>query len=138
MKLAPILFLAVLFFACSKDSKTKRRLVGDWKVDIVRIEDGDGFLFYDSLAVGEFQFNASSLTGSVSYQYAYFNQYWIQDSVAFNESVYFIDTKGEVISIIRSTDTLNAKIIMLTNKSLTFEYYDQLAFRLKRYTCTRK
>jgi hypothetical protein len=62
----------------------------------------------------------------------------VSDSAVFEQNSFWMDDKGGVLSIVRSTDTLRAKIIMLTNKSLTFEFYDQLAFRLKRFTCTRK
>jgi hypothetical protein len=62
----------------------------------------------------------------------------ITDTASFTASNYLLDTKNEVFSIIRDTDTLHAKIIMLTKKSLTFEYYDQLAYRLKRFTCVRE
>ncbi|MFM6946796.1 MAG: hypothetical protein ACKOWW_06630 [Flavobacteriales bacterium] len=137
MKLLPFIFLAILFHACSKDSKTKRLIVGNWKVDVVRIEDGEGFLFYDSLANGMFQLSTDHISGQTKYQYDYFSQYLVQDSVAFNHATYILDAKGEEFLIVRATDTLRTKIIMLTKKSFTFEYYDQLAFRLKRFTCSR-
>jgi hypothetical protein len=41
------------------------------------------------------------------------------------------------IQIARPTDTLQAKIIELTKKHLTLEYYDYLQYRLKRFSFTR-
>jgi hypothetical protein len=42
------------------------------------------------------------------------------------------------IQIARLTDTLQAKLIMLTKKQLTFEYYDFLQYRLKRFSLTKQ
>ena len=138
MKSLPLVLAIALLFACSKSKNTLRLLPGTWHVEIVRIEDGEGFLFYDSLPQGSWEIKNSQISGKVNYTYNYFNQFTITDSASFAASNYLLDTKNEVFSIIRDTDTLRAKIIMLTKKSLTFEYYDQLAYRLKRFTCTRK
>jgi hypothetical protein len=132
------LVLIIILLGCSKAKKMQQRLPGSWAVNIVRIEDGDGFLFYDSLAQGSFTFSGAQLSGKSTYSYVYFGQNMVSDSAVFEQNSFWMDDKGGVLSIVRSTDTLRAKIIMLTNKSLTFEFYDQLAFRLKRFTCTRK
>jgi hypothetical protein len=112
-------------------------LQGNWDLDVVRIEDGEGFMFYDSSAIGNFTFEPAKLTGKASYTYSYFGQYDVSDSVVFNQSSCALSTNGEVLLIARDTDTLQAKIIMLTKKQLTFEYYDYLQYRLKRFSCTR-
>jgi hypothetical protein len=138
MKSLPLVLAIALLFACSKSKKTERLLPGTWAVEIVRIEDGEGFLFYDSLPQGSWEIKNSQISGKVNYTYNYFNQFTITDSASFSASNYLLDTKNEVFSIIRDTDTLRAKIIMLTKKSFTFEYYDQLAYRLKRFTCVRE
>ena len=138
MKLLQLILVSSLLFSCSKSRKTERLLPGTWAVEIVRIEDGEGFLFSDSMPQGSWEIKNSQISGKVNYTYNYFNQFTITDSASFAASNYLLDTKNEVFSIIRDTDTLRAKIIMLTKKSLTFEYYDQLAYRLKRFTCTRK
>lgn len=130
--------LALVLLSCSKYKQNSKFLVGDWQVDVVRIEDGEGFLFYDSLASGSFLFDGSTIDGNSSYSYSYFGQYDVSDSVLFTKSSYALKQNGEVILIARPTDTLEAKIIMLTKKELTFEYYDYLQFRLKRFSCTRK
>jgi len=138
MKLGLFILSIFLLFSCAKSNKTARLLPGKWHVEIVRIEDGEGFLFYDSMPQGAWEFKNSQLSGKVIYSYNYFNQYSVTDSASFATVNYLLDTKNEVISIIRDTDTLRAKIIMLTKKSLSFEYYDQLAYRLKRFTCIRE
>ena len=129
---------AILLQGCTKAKKTTKLLPGSWAVNVVRIEDGAGFLFYDSLAAGSFTFTAEQLSGKSNYSYAYFGQNMVTDSAVFENNNIWLDSKGEELSIARPTDTLRAKIIMLTNKSLTFEFYDELAFRLKRFTCTRQ
>jgi hypothetical protein len=129
---------AILLQGCTKAKKNTKLLPGSWSVNVVRIEDGAGFLFYDSLAAGSFTFTSEQLSGKSNYSYAYFGQNMVTDSAVFENNNIWLDSKGEELSIARPTDTLLAKIIMLTNKSLTFEFYDEIAFRLKRFTCTRQ
>ena len=136
MKFICFLLLAVVF-SCTKIAHKQKLLQGNWDLDVVRIEDGEGFMFYDSLATGSFSIDAAQLTGKASYSYSYFGQYDVSDSVVFNQSSCALSTNGEVLLIARDTDTLQAKIIMLTKKQLTFEYYDYLQYRLKRFSCTR-
>ena len=137
MKQFAVIALLMLLFACSKYARNEKNLPGSWKVDVVRIEDGEGFIFYDSLATGSFAIDASQIKGNASYTYSYFGLYDVTDSVVFNQSGYDISADGEILLIARDTDTLQAKIIVLTKKHLTFEYYDYLQYRLKRFSCTR-
>ena len=136
MKFICFLLLAVVF-SCTKIAHKQKLLQGNWDLDVVRIEDGEGFMFYDSLATGSFSIDAAKIKGKASYTYSYFGQYDVSDSVVFNQSSCALSTNGEVLLIARDTDTLQAKIIMLTKKQLTFEYYDYLQYRLKRFSCTR-
>ncbi len=137
MKLITAVALLMLLFACSKYGRNEKRLPGSWTVDVVRIEDGEGFIFYDSLPTGSFAIDAAKINGQASYTYSYFGQYDVSDAVAFNQSSCALSANGEQLLIARETDTLQAKIIVLTNKHLTFEYYDYLQYRLKRFSCTR-
>jgi len=132
------LFSPIYFKVAPRQKKNTKLLHGSWAVNVVRIEDGAGFLFYDSLAAGSFTFTIEQLSGKSNYNYAYFGQNMVTDSAVFENNHFWLDGKGEELLIARPTDTLRAKIIMLTNKSLTFESYDELAFRLKRFTCTRQ
>jgi len=129
--------LLVMLASCSKTVQRQKRLQGDWTVQIVRIEDGEGFMFYDSAAVGSFSFDQGVLSGQVNYLYSYFGQYDVSDSVEFNMANFSLSSDATYIQIARPTDTLQAKIIELTKKHLTFEYYDYLQYRLKRFSFTR-
>ena len=131
------LILLLLVFACSKIEHKQKMLEGNWKLNVVRIEDGEGFLFFDSLATGSFSLDAAKISGKANYTYSYFGQYDVSDSVVFNQSSCALSANGEQLLIARDTDTLQAKIIVLTKKHLTFEYYDYLQYRLKRFSCTR-
>ncbi|MEN9994153.1 MAG: hypothetical protein RL762_810 [Bacteroidota bacterium] len=132
----PFLFLVV--FACSKMEQKQKMLEGNWKLNVVRIEDGEGFMFYDSTAVGGFTFLSNALSGRADYTYSYFGQYQVSDSVLFDNTAVSLSTDGMYIQIARPTDTLQAKLIMLTKKQLTFEYYDFLQYRLKRFSLTKQ
>jgi hypothetical protein len=128
------LFLLIMLVSCSKLAQKQKRLQGNWKVQVVRIEDGEGFMFYDSAAVGNFSFEQAQLSGEVNYSYSYFGQYEVNESVAFSNAVFSLSSDAAYIDIVRPTDTLHAKIIMLTQKELTFEYYDYIQYRLKRFS----
>jgi hypothetical protein len=132
------LILLFLVFACSKIEHKQKMLEGNWKLNVVRIEDGEGFMFYDSTAVGAFTFLNNTLSGRADYTYSYFGQYQVSDSVLFENTAVSLSTDGMYIQIARPTDTLQAKLIMLTKKQLTFEYYDFLQYRLKRFSLTKQ
>lgn len=137
MKNLLLLSAFAMLCACTKDARTNRKLPGNWTLDVVRIEDGEGFQFFDSTATGSFSINAAKISGSATYTYSYFGQYNVTDSVHFEQRNCSISKNGEMLLIARETDTLEAKIIVLTNERLTFEYYDYLQFRLKRWSCSR-
>jgi hypothetical protein len=132
------LILLLLVFACSKIEHKQKMLEGNWKLNVVRIEDGEGFMFYDSTAVGAFTFLNNTLSGRADYTYSYFGQYQVSDSVLFENTAVSLSADGMYIQIARLTDTLQAKLIMLTKKQLTFEYYDFLQYRLKRFSLTKQ
>ena len=132
------LFLLLFVFACSKMEHKQKMLEGNWKLNVVRIEDGEGFMFYDSTAVGAFTFLNNTLSGRADYTYSYFGQYQVSDSVLFENTAVSLSADGMYIQIARLTDTLQAKLIMLTKKQLTFEYYDFLQYRLKRFSLTKQ
>jgi len=131
-------FLWFLVFACSKIEHKQKMLEGNWKLNVVRIEDGEGFMFYDSAAVGAFTFLNNTLFGRADYTYSYFGLYQVSDSVLFENTALALSADGMYIQIARPTDTLQAKLIMLTKKQLTFEYYDFLQYRLKRFSLTKQ
>ena len=137
MKKIFLLSYLTIAVACSKYARNEKRLPGSWTLDVVRIEDGEGFLFFDSLATGSFSLDAAKINGKTNYTYSYFGQYDVSDSVIFNQSSCALSANGEQLLIARDTDTLQAKIIVLTKKHLTFEYYDYLQYRLKRFSCSR-
>jgi hypothetical protein len=137
MKKILLLSLLSFVFACSKYARNEKVLPGSWNLNTVRIEDGEGFIFFDSLATGSFLIDAAKINGNANYTYSYFGQYDVSDSVVFDQSSCALSSNGEVLLIARDTDTLKAKIIVLSKKHLTFEYYDYLQYRLKRFSCTR-
>ena len=137
MKKIFLIFLLGSIFACSKYRYNEKRLPGLWTVQTVRIEDGEGFVFFDSLATGSFLIDAAKMSGQANYTYSYFGQYDVLDAVVFDQSACSLSSGGDYLLIERATDTLQAKIIVLSSKHLTFEYYDYLQYRLKRFSCAR-
>ena len=137
MKKIFLIFLLTSIFACSKYRYNEKQLPGLWTVQTVRIEDGEGFVFFDSLATGSFLIDAAKMSGNANYTYSYFGQYDVSDAVIFDQSACSLSSGGDFLLIERATDTLEAKIIVLSSKHLTFEYYDYLQYRLKRFSCAR-
>jgi len=137
MKFIYLLMLS-LVFSCAKIAHKQKLLQGNWDLNVVRIEDGEGFMFYDSSAIGNLTFEPTKLSGIAKYRYSYFGQYDVIDSVQFEQTIVSLSADGRYIQIARPTDTLQAKIIMLTKKQLTFEYYDFLQYRLKRFSLTKQ
>jgi hypothetical protein len=125
--------------SCNKETKILNKLEGNWIVDLIRIEDGEGFTFYDSLPTGTFQFEKKSKTCRINciYNYANFEEYAIYDSLKIvNGTFEFSEVKNRIL-IASNSDTIDARIIMLTKKALELEYYDLIKFRLVRFVMSK-
>jgi hypothetical protein len=134
-----IVFISLLICSCNKETQILNKLDGNWKVDLMRIEDGEGFTFYDSLPSGTFQFGKSLKTcqANCNYKYVNFEGFQINDSFNIVNGTFEFSSIKNRILIASNSDTIDARIILLTKKSLELEYYDLVKYRLVRFVMSK-
>ena len=134
-----ILFSLLLIFSCSKESRVDKKLDGNWQVDFVKIGDGEGFSYSDSVPVGSWFFNSERnlVSSEVVYKYTNLNGYTIKDTFKLIEEPYVFNNQVDRIFVNTIADTINARIILLTKKSMELEYYDLNKFRLVRFILSK-
>jgi len=126
-----ILFLA----ACQKQKAQLKRIDGTWNVELVRILDGEGFTFYDSVPVGEIIISSDSkkMNGRIDLDYSYFGLNQVQDSFVVTNAHFDINESGDHLLVNRLTDTIDIRILLSSKKNLEIEYYDYNQYRLRRF-----
>jgi hypothetical protein len=137
-----ILYLVILLvlFSCSKEKSIERKLDGNWLVTKVRIQDGEGFTYDDSIPNGELSFNVQNklVSGKVKFGYSTITLANLKDSLLLNNFLYQLNTdKGRFYA-----DSANLKydfrILSLTKSDLQIEYYDINKYQLKRFVLVKK
>ncbi len=140
MKFTFILFITlILFNSCSKEKQVSKKLDGNWKVDFLQVQDGEGFMYFDSLPKGSFSFLSDQkvINANVSYQYINLNGFSIKDTFIVSQEKYVFNSKFDRIFFNVISDSINARIILLTKKSMELEYYDLSKFRLVRFILSK-
>jgi hypothetical protein len=131
-----ILFLA----ACQKQKAQLKRIDGTWNVELVRILDGEGFTFYDSVPVGEIIISSDSkkMNGRIDLDYSYFGLNQVQDSFVVDQALFTINESGDHLLVMRQNDTIDVRILLSSKKNLEFEYYDYNQYRLRRFVLRKR
>jgi hypothetical protein len=130
-----IVSLILVLTACQKQKAQLKRIDGAWKVELVRILDGEGFTFYDSLPVGEVVISSDlkKMDGRIDLDYSYFGLSQVQDSFVVSHANFDINESGDHLLVKRTTDTIDIRILLSSKKNLEFEYYDNKQYRLRRF-----
>jgi hypothetical protein len=130
-----ILSLILVLTACQKQKAQLKRIDGTWKVELVRVLDGEGFTFYDSVPVGEVVISSDlkKMDGRIDLDYSYFGLSQVQDSFVVSQANFDINESGDHLLVKRSTDTIDIRILLSSKKNLEFEYYDNKQYRLRRF-----
>ncbi len=127
-----ILSFIQLLLSCSKENSFKKKLIGTWQIQLVKYQDNEGFSFYDEQAVGSLVFDDAQLVnGTVSSSFAG-NSGQLTDTFELAGN-YFLNLKNEEINFVLGQDTLKARLLLLTNTDLEFEYYNALKSKRLRY-----
>ena len=127
-----ILSFIQLLISCSKENLFKKKLNGTWQIQLVKYQDNEGFSFYDEQAVGSLVFDDAQLVnGTVSSSFAG-NSGQLTDTLQL-AGYYFLNLKNEEINFVLGQDTLKARLLLLTNSDLEFEYYNALKSKRVRY-----
>ena len=127
-----ILSFIQLLLSCSKENSFKKKLIGTWQIQLVKYQDNEGFSFHDEQAVGSLVFDDAQLVnGTVSSSFAG-NSGQLTDTFELAGN-YFLNLKNEEINFVLGQDTLKARLLLLTNTDLEFEYYNALKSKRLRY-----
>jgi hypothetical protein len=135
MKWLLVFFVLVIALSCSKEKRIDRKLDGTWQVTMVRIENGEGFIFDDSLPKGELLFDVenNAVTGQVNFNYSTSSLSVCQDSLSMSSFAYQLDTELGRFYAGKNGLTYDFRIIVLTRTDLQIEYYDIQKYQLKRF-----
>jgi len=135
MRFTLILFATlILFVSCSKEKYLDKKMDGNWTVNLIRIIDDEGFMYFDSLPNGSFTFisDLRTISSNVAYRYINLNGFTIKDTFKVSEENYIFNSKLDRIFFTQNSDSINARIILLTKESMELEYYDFNKYKLVR------
>jgi len=135
MRFTFILFITlILFVSCSKEKYLDKKMDGNWTVNLIRIIDDEGFMYFDSLPNGSFTFisDLRIISSNVAYRYINLNGFTIKDTFKVSEENYIFNSKLDRIFFTQNSDSINARIILLTKESMELEYYDFNKYKLVR------
>ena len=131
MRIAVLCFCALLFFSCNKERRLNRYLQGSWAVDMVKLQDADGFSFFDYNPTGVLMISDQSVQGELASAFQTF-QGSVVDTLALQGS-YLLKLNEAELNWVQTPDTIKNRIFVLTNKNLEIEYYDAQAQQRLRY-----
>lgn len=131
MRIAVLCFCALLFFSCNKERRFSRYLQGSWAVDMVKLQDADGFSFFDYNPTGVLMISDQSVQGELASAFQTF-QDSVVDTLALQGS-YLLKLNEAELNWVQTPDTIKNRIFVLTNKNLEIEYYDAQAQQRLRY-----
>jgi len=136
-----IIFFLLLFslVSCSKEKRVSKKLEGNWSVDFMQIQDGEGFTYFDSLPNGTFTFvsHQKVISANVAYQFVNLNGFSVKDTFSVNQEKYVFNSNYDRIFFKINSDSINARIILITKKSMELEYYDIVKYRLVRFILSK-
>ena len=127
----PLICLITLF-SCSKEKRYTKALKGTWQIDLVKLQDNEGFSFFDKQAVGSLVIDDDQLVSGAIYSSFAGNSGQLLDTFQL-AGHYFLTLKNEEINFVLGQDTLKARLLLLTNTDLEFEYYNALKSKRMRY-----
>ena len=127
----PLICLFTLF-SCSKEKRYTKALKGAWQIQLVKYQDNEGFSFYDEQAVGSLVIGDNQLVNGAIYSSFIGNSGQLMDTFQL-AGHYFLTLKNEEINFVLGQDTLKARLFLLTNTDLEFEYYNALKSKRVRY-----
>lgn len=124
-------FCLVLMLSCNKERRFNKDLQGTWEVDMVKLQDADGFSFFDYNPKGNLNFSDTSVQGEITSLFQSF-QGSVADTLALQGS-YLLKLNESELNWVQAPDTIKNRIFVITNKNLEIEYYDAQAQQRLRY-----
>ena len=70
LRFSLLLATSICFLSCSKTRLNSSRIENHWKCDLVEIEDGNGFIYFDTLTeINHLNFYDDSVSAFITYHY---------------------------------------------------------------------
>jgi uncharacterized protein YyaL (SSP411 family) len=132
MRFFILLICLITLFSCSKEKRYAKALKGTWQIELVKFQDNEGFSFFDKHAVGSLVIDDDQLVNGAIYSSFAGNSGQLMDTFQL-AGHYFLTLKNEEINFVLGQDTLKARLLLLTNSDLEFEYYNALKSKRVRY-----
>ena len=124
-------FCLVFMLSCNKERRFNKYLQGTWEVDMVKLQDADGFSFFDYNPSGNLSISETSVQGEITSLFQSF-QGSVSDTLKLQGS-YLLKLNESELNWVQSPDTIKNRIFVITNKNLEIEYYDAQAQQRLRY-----
>ena len=124
-------FCLVFMLSCNKERRFNKDLQGTWEVDMVKLQDADGFSFFDYNPTGNLSISDTSVQGEITSLFQSF-QGSVSDTLTLQGS-YLLKLNESELNWVQSPDTIKNRIFVITNKNLEIEYYDWQAQQRLRY-----
>lgn len=125
------LILVGVVLSCNKEKRYNRYLQGTWKCSMVRLQNVDGFTFFDHAPVGNLTFSGTSVQGLVVSDFTTFQGNEV-DSLGLN-GTFSLDMSQSQLNWIQNNDTLSNRIFVITKDNLEVEYFDAISNQRLRY-----
>ena len=124
-------FCLVFMLSCNKERRFNKDLQGTWEVDMVKLQDADGFSFFDYNPTGNLSISETSVQGEITSLFQSF-QGSVSDTLKLQGS-YLLKLNESELNWVQAPDTIKNRIFVITNKNLEIEYYDAQAQQRLRY-----
>jgi len=124
-------FCLVFMLSCNKERRLNKDLQGTWEVDMVKLQDADGFSFFDYNPTGNLNISDTSVQGEITSLFQSF-QGSVADTLTLQGS-YLLKLNESELNWVQAPDTIKNRIFVITNKNLEIEYYDAQAQQRLRY-----
>ena len=131
MRIVGVLLCLTLLISCNKERRFNRNLQGTWEVDMVKLQDVDGFSFFDYNPKGNLQIADNTVQGELTAAFETF-QGLVADTLAL-QGKYLLKLNESELNWIQAPDTIKNRIFVITSKNLEIEYYDAQAQQRLRY-----
>lgn len=131
MRIVGVLLCLILLISCNKERRFNRNLQGTWEVDMVKLQDVDGFSFFDYNPKGNLQIADNTVQGELTAAFETF-QGSLADTLSL-QGTYELKLTDSELNWIQVPDTIKNRIFVITNKNLEIEHYDATSQLRLRY-----
>lgn len=131
MRIVGVLLCLTLLISCNKERRFNRNLQGTWEVDMVKLQDVDGFSFFDYKPKGNLQIADNTVQGVLTASFQSF-QGVVANTLSL-QGTYELKLTDSELNWIQAPDTIKNRIFVITNKNLEIEHYDATSQLRLRY-----